>query len=138
ALRAAEGARAGAGAASAAAGVHRRAGAAVRLLLQRNADQGRRAARAESTAYRSADSHPHERPPLPLRNLSARDEGDQACVHQNGGGGAMDDTDTFCFSRRDLLKGGGALVIGFSIAGSPPPAAAARGDLAGPADPDAI
>src|SRR6266487_1330968 len=41
ALCAAEGARAGAGAPSAAAGVHRRASAAVRLLLQRDADQGR-------------------------------------------------------------------------------------------------
>jgi len=49
----------------------------------------------------------------------------------------MNDTDAFCFSRRDLLKGGGALVIGFSIAGSPP-AAAARGDVAGPPDPNAI
>ena len=49
----------------------------------------------------------------------------------------MTDTDTLCFSRRDLLKGGGALVIGFSIAGSPP-AAAARGDVAGPPDPNAI
>src|SRR5262249_44207379 len=117
----------------------RRAGAAVRILLQGNADQGRRAARAESTPHRSADSHQHERPPLPLRNLSARDEGDQACGEQNGGSDAMNDTDTFCFSRRDLLKGGGALVIGFSIAGSPPPAAAAaRGDVAGPPDPNAI
>jgi hypothetical protein len=34
-------------------------------------------------------------------------------------------------SRRDLLKGG-ALVVGFCIAGSPLPAAAARGDAAGP------
>ena len=50
----------------------------------------------------------------------------------------MNDTDTFCLSRRDLLKGGGALVIGFSIAGSPPPAVAARGDVAGPPDPNAI
>jgi CO/xanthine dehydrogenase Mo-binding subunit len=42
------------------------------------------------------------------------------------------------FSRRDLLKGGGALVIGFSIDGSALPASAARGDLAGPPDPNAI
>src|SRR5262249_24557278 len=83
ALRTAEGARAGASAPSSAAGVHRRASAAVRLLLQRNADQGRRAAGAESKPHRSTDSHAHERPPLPLRNLSARDEGDQACGEQN-------------------------------------------------------
>src|SRR6266446_6235641 len=138
ALRAAEGARASAGAPSPAAGLHRRAGAAVRLLLQRNADQGRRAARADSTPHRSADPHAHERPPLPLRNLSACDEGDKACVHQNGGGEAMNHIDTFCFSRRDLLKGGGALIIGFRIAGSPLPAAAARGDVAGPPDLNAI
>jgi nicotinate dehydrogenase subunit B len=50
----------------------------------------------------------------------------------------MTDTGTFCFSRRDLLKGGGALVIGFSMSGSPLPAAAARGDVAGPPDPNAI
>src|SRR5262249_46909279 len=63
--------------------------------------------------------------------------GDSACIHQNDGSGAMTDTDTLCFSRRDLLKGGGALVIGFRIAGSTP-AAAARGDVAGPPDPNAI
>ncbi|HEY4403081.1 MAG TPA: xanthine dehydrogenase family protein molybdopterin-binding subunit, partial [Xanthobacteraceae bacterium] len=37
-------------------------------------------------------------------------------------------------SRRDLLKGGGALVIGFCIAGMP----AARADLGGPPDPKLI
>jgi CO/xanthine dehydrogenase Mo-binding subunit len=36
------------------------------------------------------------------------------------------------FSRRDLLKSGGALIVGFSFAGAPLPAAAARGDVAGP------
>jgi nicotinate dehydrogenase subunit B len=41
-------------------------------------------------------------------------------------------------SRRDLIKGGGALVIGFCIGGSALPAAAARGDVAGPPDPNAI
>src|SRR5262249_7069134 len=138
ALRAAEGACAGAGAPSAAAGLHRRAGAAVRLLLQRNADQGRRAARAESATHRSGDSHAHERPPLPLRNLSARDEGDQACGEQNGGSDALNDTDTFFFSPPALLQGRGALVIRLRIAGSPRPAAAARGDIAGPPDPNAI
>jgi hypothetical protein len=34
------------------------------------------------------------------------------------------------FSRRDMLKGGGALIIGFSLSGLPGPAAAARGDVA--------
>jgi len=41
------------------------------------------------------------------------------------------------FSRRDLLKGGGALIVGFSLAGAGT-AAAARGDVAGPPDPSAI
>ena len=39
------------------------------------------------------------------------------------------------FSRRDLLKGGGALVIGFSMAGVPAgDALAARGDVVVPFD----
>ncbi len=42
------------------------------------------------------------------------------------------------FSRRDLLKGGGALIVGFSLAGVPLAASAARGDVAGPPDPNAI
>jgi nicotinate dehydrogenase subunit B len=42
------------------------------------------------------------------------------------------------FSRRDLLKGGGALVIGFSLGGAASPALAARGDVAGPPDPGKI
>ena len=41
-------------------------------------------------------------------------------------------------SRRDLLKGGGALIIGFSLSGLPSPAAAARGDVAGPPDPNTV
>ncbi|MET0633586.1 MAG: molybdopterin cofactor-binding domain-containing protein [Xanthobacteraceae bacterium] len=43
------------------------------------------------------------------------------------------------FSRRDLLKGGGALIVGFSFAGgSGGGAAAARGDVAGPPDPNTV
>jgi nicotinate dehydrogenase subunit B len=44
-------------------------------------------------------------------------------------------------SRRDLLKSGGAMIVGFSLAAetaSISPAIAARGDLAGPPDPNAI
>lgn len=41
------------------------------------------------------------------------------------------------FSRRNLLKGGGALVVTFSLAHGTP-AAAARGDVAGPPDPRAV
>ena len=42
------------------------------------------------------------------------------------------------FSRRDVLKSGGALIVGFSLAGVEGPAAAARGDAAGPPDPNAV
>ncbi|HEY5063265.1 MAG TPA: molybdopterin cofactor-binding domain-containing protein [Xanthobacteraceae bacterium] len=41
------------------------------------------------------------------------------------------------FSRRALLKSGGALIVSFSLAGVAP-AAAARGDVAGPPDPRAV
>ncbi len=44
------------------------------------------------------------------------------------------------FSRRDLLKGGGALIIGFNLGAMEfsGPASAARGDIAGPPDPNAV
>ncbi len=42
------------------------------------------------------------------------------------------------FSRRELLKGSGALIVGFSLTGIPLAASAARGDAAGPPDPNAI
>ena len=44
-------------------------------------------------------------------------------------------------SRRGLLKAGGALIVGFSLAGGPgaaAPAGHARGEVAGPPDPNAI
>ena len=41
-------------------------------------------------------------------------------------------------TRRDLLTGGGALIISFSIAGPAPFAAAAEGTTAGPPDPSFI
>src|SRR5262249_53528920 len=138
ALCAAEGAGANAGTASAAAGLHRRAGAALRLLLQRHADQGLGAAGAEPQAHRSADPCAHERPPLPLRHLSADHDRDPAGIHPNCGRDAMTDALT-ALSRRDLLLSGGALVVGFSVSGALPQGAlAARGDVAGPPDPNAI
>ena len=42
------------------------------------------------------------------------------------------------FSRRDLLKAGGALFVGFHIGGGATPAGAARGEIAGPPDPTQI
>jgi CO/xanthine dehydrogenase Mo-binding subunit len=47
-------------------------------------------------------------------------------------------TGLVAFSRRDLLKGSGTLIVGFSLAGPAGPAAAARGDAAGPPDPNAV
>ena len=41
-------------------------------------------------------------------------------------------------TRRDLLKGGGALIVGFSLAGGTLTARAARGDVAGPPDPSTV
>jgi CO/xanthine dehydrogenase Mo-binding subunit len=46
----------------------------------------------------------------------------------------MSDIDLLAPSRRDLLKGGGALVVGFCLAGVP----AAHADLGGPPDPGLI
>src|SRR5262245_8907477 len=50
----------------------------------------------------------------------------------------LTDASVGALSRRGLLQGGGALVIGFCIGGSARRAAAARGDIAGPPDPNAI
>jgi CO/xanthine dehydrogenase Mo-binding subunit len=41
-------------------------------------------------------------------------------------------------SRRNLLKGGGALIVGFSMGGPSGASAAARGEAAGPPDPNTI
>ncbi len=94
----------------------------------------------EPEADRGADPRPHEWPPLPLRHLSADHEGDPACLHPHGRRGPMNAHQTDPnFSRRDLLKGGGALIVGFSMAGVPAGAAlAARGDVAGPPITNAI
>ena len=54
----------------------------MRLLLQRHADQGLGTSLEESEPT-PADPQPYERASLPLRHLSAGDEGDQR-VHQNG------------------------------------------------------
>src|SRR6185436_8821394 len=123
-----------AGAASRAAGVHRRAGASVRLLLQRHYDQGRGAACAESTAERGRDPHRDEWPSLPLRRVPADPEGYRARFARARP--VSDDTALASFPRRDLLKAGGALLIGFAV-----PAARAQEPLGialmlGPDQPD--
>src|ERR1700720_1305019 len=134
----AESAASGAGNAPAAASVHRRAGDPVRILLQRNDHQSFGAAGEESQADRSGNSRAHEWPSLPLRKLSAGDAGHCARRQHNGGRRAMTMHTRLPFSRRDLLKAGGGLGVGFRMGGAASPAAPARGDAAGPPDPSTI
>ena len=79
----------GAGAASAAAGVDRRAGAALRLLPERDDDPGRRPARDDQEPVRGPDPHGDERAPLPLRHLSADPDGDPEGRGRDGKGGCV-------------------------------------------------
>ena len=64
-----EEARAGSAFASGAGGRHRRAGAAVRLLLQWNDHQGLGTAFQVTSTYRLADTIRHERPPLQMWDI---------------------------------------------------------------------
>src|SRR5262249_17162791 len=83
------------------------------------------------------DPRAHERPSLSLRHLCPHHQGDKARLRQDRGRRPMTmhtEHTELPFSRRDLLKGGGALIIGFTMAGLPAPALAARGDVARPAD----
>ena len=68
----------------------RRAGRAMRLLLQRHDRQGVRAAVEESAADRSADPHRDERPSVPLRHVSANYQSHSARVEGDVGGEAHD------------------------------------------------
>src|SRR5205814_4175556 len=109
-----------AGATPAAAGVERRAGAALRLLPERDDDPGRRSALDDEEPDGGSDPHRHERPSLPLWHLSAHPDGDQAGRRRDGQGrqvmtGFMHERE---FSRQAFLKGGGTLVVGFSLAGA--------------------
>src|SRR5690606_26962168 len=120
-------------------GNDRGAGAAVRLLLRRNGDQGRRIARRQPFAERRRDRWGNERALVPLRHLSAHRRRDPPRRRGNPrmgagvprrdllqGGGARRGGDpprrrgnarmSAGVSRRDLLKGGGALLVGFSLA----------------------
>ncbi len=106
--------------------LHRRAGAAVRLLLQRHDHQGVGAARTDAAADRGADSHRAERSPLPVRHLPAGGQGGSPCGSVDG---------VVMSNRRDFLKASGTLIVGFSLGdrllGQEPPAAPGRSvDLA--------
>src|SRR5436190_5728674 len=108
----------------------------MRRLLQRYDNQSCRIAVEESKADGRRNSPGDERASLPLRHLSAYPEGHSARFRESGGGQIMS-AHLFPFSRRELLKSGGALIVGFSLAGSAAQTAqaAARGDKAGPPDP---
>ena len=103
-------------AASVAAGVDRCAGAALRLLPERNDDPGRRSAGDDEEADRGADPHGDERPPVPLRHVSENPDGDPEGRRRDGEGWEVAMTEMLKkeFSRTSFLKGGGALIVGFS------------------------
>ena len=110
----------GAGAASVAAGVDRRAGAALRLLPERDDDPGRRPARDDEEPVRGSDPHGDERASVPLRDVSENPDRDPEGRGRDGEGrcvmtGLLHEKE---FSRKSFLKGGGALIVGFSLAGS--------------------
>ena len=73
-------------AASVAAGVDRRAGAALRLLPERNDDPGGRSAGDDEAADGSADPHRDERASVPLRDVSADPDCDPEGCGRDGEG----------------------------------------------------
>src|SRR5262249_20368820 len=86
---------------------------------------------------RGPDPHGDERPSLPLRHVSTDPDGDQAGRRGHGEGREVMSE----FSRRTFLKGSGALIVGFSVAGVAGKAAnAADSPFASnaPYDPNAI
>src|SRR5262249_4437013 len=132
-----------AGVASVAAGVDRRAGAALRLLPERDDDPGGGSAVDDEEPYGRPDSHRDERPPVPVRDVSADPDGDQAGRRRDGEGrqvmpGFLHERE---FSRKTFVKGGGALIVGLTVAGSAGKASAAGIDpfaSPGPGDPNAV
>ena len=110
--------------ASVAAGVDRCAGAALRLLPERDDDPGRRSSGDDEAPDRGADPHRDERPSLPLRHLSADPDGDPEgrCCDGEGWEVTMTEMLNKEFSRKSFVKGGGAMVVGFSLAGAGSPA----------------
>src|SRR6185503_17892712 len=124
----ARGAGAGRQAASAAAGVDRGAGAAVRLLPERPDHDGEGNARQEPAPDRRADSRRHVADAVPLHDVLPHSGRHQArrgreCMNIEKillGNSASP-------SRRDFLKTSGMLVVGFSAAAVAGPLAAQAG-----------
>ena len=115
-------------AASAAAGVDRRAGAALRLLPERDDDPGRRPSGDDEEADGGADPHRDERASLPLRHVSADPHGDPEGRGRDGEGWEVAMTEMLNkeFSRKTFVKGGGAMVVGCPPSPAPAQAATAR------------
>src|SRR5262249_38601814 len=105
---------------SAAAGVDRRAGAALRLLPERHDDPGGRSAGDDEETDRVADPHGHERPPLSVRHVSPDPDRDPEGRCRGGEGRHVAVTGCLKrgFSRRTCVRGGGAPVVGFTLAGA--------------------
>src|SRR5439155_2624130 len=83
-------------------------------------DPGRRSALDDEEPDRGPNPHRHERPSLPLWHLSAHTDGDQAGRRRDGEGRQVTMTGLLHekeFSRNAFVKGGGALIVGFSLAG---------------------
>src|SRR4051794_2788254 len=97
----------------------RRSGAALRLLPERDDDPGRRSAGDHQAPDRGADPHRDERPSVPLRDVSADPDRDPEGCCRDGEGWEVTVTEMLKneFSRTSFLKGGGALIVGFSLAG---------------------
>ena len=115
----------GAGAASVAAGVDRRAGAALRLLPERDDDPGRRPPRDDEEPVRGPDPHGDERASLPLRDLSENPDRDPEGRGSDGKGRCVMtglDPREGKFSTAGftpfVVKAGGALIVGFSTLGA--------------------
>src|SRR5262245_8676832 len=101
---------------SGAAGLDRRAGAAVRVLPERSDSHREGAPRPQSESERCGDSPGHAGCAVPLLHLLPGAGSRQACGQSDGrhadpaGPGSTVMTPT----RRDFLKSSGALVVGFS------------------------
>src|SRR5207302_4432098 len=121
--------RAGHGRASspAASGVYRRAGGAVRLLHEWHDHGVEGAPRQESSSHRRSDQASAQRKSLPLRQPPARDSRGEARRRREG---VRRTNMKAKISRREVLKGTGALVVSFNLFG---PASKALAQLsAGP------
>src|SRR5262249_16951181 len=103
-------------AASGAEGVHRGAGRAMRLLHQRHGDGIGRIPGQDQESERGRHQEGARQQSLPLRHACAHRRSGQA----RGAGvreAAMNIHSNIRASRRNVLKGGGALIVSFSFAG---------------------